>query len=88
MKLTKSERHTAYIIFLYEILNGGKQCLCFIMEDVSGIHLSAIRNEVRYVFPEYWKNRDKKFYEVDGAFYFETKEKRIAALKQCIKETV
>lgn len=91
MKLTKLQRHTAYILILeyinQEDKNGKRCCLCCSIDSICGVFLSATTNDAKSVFPEYWKKRDVAHYKNDGAYYFKTNSERIAALKQCISET-
>ena len=89
MKLTKLERHMAYMIMLaeFEELEKG---LCLIWSGMTGeIRWGFGRLHLKHTLPELWDKADNKygvswFLALDDAEYV---DKRITALKQCIEET-
>jgi hypothetical protein len=87
MKLTKEERHIAYIIMLAEAQDREYwDCgLCRLILDVLG--LWCYGTGMRDCFPELYGKQPKKY----NTFWFETNSwgwrKRIQLLKQCIEET-
>jgi len=93
MKLTKLQRHTAYIIMLQEFEEAINQC------DYNICMCYTITDNFYHEYTPYWKAMDglielkrkqpKKF-ELDTCWFEFTKEgtqKRIELLKQCINET-
>ncbi len=84
MKLTKQQRHMAYMIMLAE--GRSLKWFCPIAETCFGIDLD---NDNRFgnfkeMLPELYA---KKKYEDDGAFLFAGSSERISLLRKCITET-
>ena len=97
--LTKLQRYTAYCIMLAEAETEGIELgLCHLSGKLFDLyplesgygrpardkfgHVYETQVRVDTVYPEIWRKR-----EIDGAYWFEDNDERIAALKQCIKET-
>lgn len=89
MKLSKSERQTAYIIMLAEYNHSEHYYgLCSMFKNTCGISLD---NDGRYgnlreMFPELWEKR-KSGANWDTVYLFKDDNHRVEALQQCIKET-
>lgn len=89
MKLTKSERHTAYIIMLAEVektvLSSGVG-FCHLCEKLWSIDLdnNGWFANFQKIFPELF---DKRCNSVMGCYLFDNWQQRKEALKQCIIET-
>ena len=88
MKLTKLQRHTAYIILLHEIEVSVLLGICPIFSYMSGIELDddGLFTKFKTMLPELWNKRRCGRNEC-YAFLWETDAERISALKQCIEET-
>lgn len=88
MKLTKLQRHTAYIILLYEYETLKFRWLCGTFHSVTDIELDPDFRFTNFklMLPELWRKRQKGTDE-HSLFLFESYEHRVAALKQCISET-
>lgn len=82
MKLTKSQRHVAYIIILHEYTSkpiwysGCCGVWNYFLPGCSWLDLNII-------LPELYDKRT----DLDGAFWFKNRKERIKSLKQCIEET-
>lgn len=88
MKLTKAQRHSAYIIMLHELETTETNWLCSIFYKVFGINLDhdGAYTQFKETLPELWQHRDDGRNEY-STFLFDGKTKRMDALKKCIKET-
>lgn len=90
MKLTKSERHTAYIILhekVNEIEKHGYDCfLCLVAKDVFGWGLHTCEWVLKR-FPELLKHKPTKLHESGGWLHQKDYKTRKSILKQCIIET-
>lgn len=88
MRLTKLQRHTAYILMLAESkkvlvrINGF--CAMFHYELGFSILHAYSKSFPKRMFPELYK---KSIGLTEGEFYFNNWEEREAALQQCIIET-
>lgn len=91
MKLTKDQRYTAYCIMLEEAENQSKtndgfnstnHGICYMVSEIFELD-TYVEDDFMQNFPEL---HDKKTIKEDD-WYWHNWEERIAALKQCIKET-
>lgn len=97
MKLTKDQRHTAYIILKNEMEAAyGIWGFCVWIGRVFDIGDRKGERLIKKSFPELWRKRPKNPYQVEnesqGCLWFdyhdiESNGKRIELLKQCIEET-
>lgn len=93
MKLSKSERHTAYIILLAEYEEQERcgykysQGICSLMKDFLGL-CDEWENNYKYL-PEFAAYKPKNSYPYRSWFGVERRGrlKRIRILKKCIEET-
>lgn len=91
-KLTKLQRHTAYLIMLVDIENGGymKHCgFCSMFRYNYDIHVYGDKKFKKY-FPELFRKKPSGVKK--NAYWFDTNsemswQKRKKLIKQCIKET-
>lgn len=89
MKLTKLQRYTAYVILLDEFMKplGDKYwriCICLLFDEIFGFG----ENDLHKILPElYAKRTVKPSGLIQNSTWFNSESERIAALKQCIKET-
>lgn len=85
MKLTRLQRHTAYIIMLAEFEEEfGSLFFCTLMYLFS---LPQNQEAIRKYFPELWAKKPRPTYTINCWFMSSEKGRRIDILKQCIKET-
>jgi hypothetical protein len=86
MKLTKSQRHTAYILMLAQLKKS--TFLCSIFCDLTGIDLDEDSrfSNFKNILPELWLKKDPGESELSGILW-KNKARRTKALKQCIEET-
>lgn len=87
MKLTKAQRHTAYIIMLAEMNPSQYYApyLCLITKNILHIYVDLWGDGFADIFPELWA---KKPY-TNSLIWFSKDDfgSRINLLKQCIEET-
>jgi len=88
MKLTKLQRHTAYIILLYETERNVFFELCHTFRYIADIELDddGFFTNLKTMLPELWDKRGHGKNE-KSAFLWDTDAERISAIKQCIEET-
>jgi hypothetical protein len=99
MKLTKLQRHTAYILMQDGIENDYKMYgFCIWIQHLFGI-VEGFHNKetvIRKYFPELWRKRPKAVFQKEnenqGCLWFnyydsKSNTKRVELLKQCIEET-
>jgi len=90
MKLTKLQRHTAYLILLseVEVLEEGKwNCyVCNIAKDVFKWHRHS-ENWIRSMIPEFFKHKPSENHHSGGWFDPEDYNIRKSILNQCIQKT-
>ncbi len=99
MKLTKLQRHTAYILIQDGIENDYKtHGFCIWIDELFGISVGVHHKDtvIREYFPELWRKRPKTVYQKETPYqgcvwfnYFDpkTNSKRAELLTQCIQET-
>jgi len=85
MKLTKSQRHTAYILLLFELqtnstYRGFVTGLCWVWNNLNN---RICHSKLPIILPELFDKRRRYC----SSYWFHTKKERIGALKQCIEET-
>ena len=87
MKLTKLQRHTAYILMLLYIEENTQEFICLIIKwvfDIDG-HGDDV---IRQYFPELWSKKPQNAeYSWFVKSYEENKKGRIEIINQAIKET-
>lgn len=88
MRLTKIQRHTAYVLILYEIKRTGITYVCTAFDRLVGMELDAdgMFTNLKLILPELWKKRDDDAGEWSLALWRSNAD-RIKALKDCISET-
>ncbi len=95
MKLTKLQRHTAYIIMLYELDNAKytvDMFLCNIWNNMTGKEMIHHASKGDYdhmdkTLPELYRKRPSRAYYAWFAVNIAGVNKRRTFLKNCIKET-
>ncbi len=86
MKLTKLQRYTIYCILESEISTADYNAgLCFLI--AIGLDLRLFKSDVRYTDIINSLHELKRRKTLTGAYWFNNNKERIAALKECIKET-
>jgi hypothetical protein len=88
MKLTKDQRHTAYIIMLDSFETDDIEGCQFFCECMSYLFdWSFSERPIRKYLPELWSKRPKPLYSSTCWFDSRDKDSRIDLLNQCINET-
>lgn len=92
MKLTKDQRHTAYILMLAEVEERQKlrsyPFLCFVAESLFDIKYQPFKDSSLKIFIELYDNRPKSKTSKTSAWYHPIDyQSRINVLKKAIKET-
>ncbi len=93
-KLTKSQRHIAYILMLVEIEEEHEHYMCNAAKAIGVFEQNTKLSlwEIKKYLPEMYTKKPCKWGgtiigDQDPWFYMEEKQKRIEILKQCIEET-
>lgn len=84
MKLTKLQRHTAYIIMLDGFEKGKYRWFCV---SLNAFGFSMSEYAICKHLPELWKKKPKRLHTPNYWFMEHETAKRIELLKQCINET-
>ena len=93
MKLTKEQRHVAYIILKCEMEKSYTTWgFCVWIFSVLGFGDRQYNEKViQQHFPELWRKKPKKPYQVpnseQGCLWFNSNSERLNLLEKCIKET-
>lgn len=87
MKLTKLQRHTAYIIMLEESESFYHTGFCWMIYYLFDIGVGCYDSSIEQFLPELYDKKPNTY----GAFWFDANrlgwQERIELLKQCINET-
>lgn len=88
MKLTKDQRHTAYIIMQHLIETGQQEFMCNTSLYAFDIDVHEKDGSLQETYPEIMSKRPKSAgYSWFGGKHEYNKKKRVALLQQCIEET-
>lgn len=90
MKLTKLQRHTAYILMMHELENGAD----FLCECAANLNIPKFdwdskwidRNFIR-ILPELYSKKPMNPYSTECWFHWSDKKSRKSIIKKCIEET-